>query len=382
MADDSLAAAFDLASYVAKLQAGGDEPDAETLAQLSEPIDGGDLSAFVLALLEHTELLLSVEKDADVEGCFAMLATVLRGAGEEEMTKLAAAVAEKLTAVTEKRAALRLNCLGMLYNGMVGLPAQQYGVIVHMAEYAAAAHLGRELLPYTAAVDASLVRWGSSVDEQRALFLALRSAFTGTVDSSALHYLVRYLSTYEAADAAALAAQAELASEAVVLALKHSILTAEDALLELAPVRALKEGEYATLYKLLHIFSVERLPALTAFQAAHPDFFASIGLDDADALRKMRLLTLCSMAGEERELSYAAIAEALDIDVDAVESWVFDCIAADLLVAKMDQLNSRLIVTRATQRVFALDHWKQLQTQLHAWKDSVGAMLERIRSSA
>lgn len=59
----------------------------------------------------------------------------------------------------------------------------------------------------------------------------------------------------------------------------------------------------------------------------------------------MQLLSLASLAVEQRELPYERVAEALQIKPEEVEHWVISAIGAKLIDAKMDQLRRLVIVT-------------------------------------
>jgi translation initiation factor 3 subunit M len=88
----------------------------------------------------------------------------------------------------------------------------------------------------------------------------------------------------------------------------------------------------------------------------------------------------------------------LQIKADEVESWVVAAIGAELIDAKMDQLrriviirsarvpsssrpSSHLTFSRATQRVFTDQQWKQLATSLNTWRDNLSHILKVIQTT-
>ena len=58
-----------------------------------------------------------------------------------------------------------------------------------------------------------------------------------------------------------------------------------------------------------------------------------------------------------------------------VEAWVVSTISEGLIDARMDQLTSSVVVTRAMQREFGSGQWLALQAKLAAWKASVAGLL-------
>lgn len=117
----------------------------------------------------------------------------------------------------------------------------------------------------------------------------------------------------------------------------------------------------------------------------------------------MQLLSLASLAAEQRELPFDRIAEALQIKPEEVEHWVISAIGAKLIDAKMDQLRRVVLVTyvllpsiaicvcrsshdalrsRSAQRVFTNAQWKQLAGSLQAWRGNLQNVLKVIQSSS
>lgn len=115
----------------------------------------------------------------------------------------------------------------------------------------------------------------------------------------------------------------------------------------------------------------------------------------------MQLLSLASLAVEQRELPYERVAEALQIKPEEVEHWVISAIGAKLIDAKMDQLRRLVIVTyalfterpcprpclrcvrsRSAQRVFTNAQWKQLSGSLQLWRNNLQNVLKVIQSSS
>jgi translation initiation factor 3 subunit M len=105
------------------------------------------------------------------------------------------------------------------------------------------------------------------------------------------------------------------------------------------------------------------------------------GLSADDCTRHMRILSLCSLAGEHEEIPYALIAERLQTTPDEVEKWVIAAVSSGLLSAKMDQLKQSVMVERSVVRKFDMKEWKALQERVHLWKKNVRGILDAYKQS-
>lgn len=219
-------------------------------------------------------------------------------------------------------------------------------VLLAALHYAVASKSGELLLGQVRRLEEWLGEWTGPREQLRVLLRALRALHLENAKSLSAHrYLVRYLATFEAteADASVLEEAAGAATEAVRLPEVFQL----DQLLELPVTRHLEtSAQHAPLLRLLRIFAHEDLQAFFAFQAAHPGFLEARGLAPEECLKKIRLLTLASLASQQRQLPYALVANTLQIDEADVEAWVVSAIAAKLIDARMDQLQ-RLVIVRS-----------------------------------
>ena len=111
-----------------------------------------------------------------------------------------------------------------------------------------------------------------------------------------------------------------------------------------------------------------------------PRLLKEIGISEKDALDTMRLIALACLpknipgapaAGAAigaHELSYADIADALEIKSDDIEAWIVRAVRDRLLEAKLDQMKKVVTVTRHTQCSFETEDWTLLQQRLAAWQ--------------
>ncbi len=67
-------------------------------------------------------------------------------------------------------------------------------------------------------------------------------------------------------------------------------------------------------------------------------------MDNEECSRKLRLLSLATLAAANQEVHYSVIAKSLQVPEDEVEVWVIMAIGESILEGKMDQLRKLVIV--------------------------------------
>lgn len=151
-------------------------------------------------------------------------------------------------------------------------------------------------------------------------------------------------------------------------------------LTSLPTVQALSDSD-PVLFELLEIFSEKELEDYNDFRDEHEDFFEKSGLDNSKLHRKMRLLTMASLAAStsSRELEYKRIAKALQVPPEDVEMWVIDVIRAGLVEGKLSQKSQVFLVHRTTYRVFGEKQWREVATRLDQWKTSLRGVLDVVK---
>jgi len=202
-----------------------------------------------------------------------------------------------------------------------------------------------------------------------------------TAESAKQRFLLKILSTYSSTsnvddEARSVAKAAAIGSirDPVTLFYEQRII------MSLPPVAALKHSDN-DVYDLLEIFQQGKLEDFQSFIKANPNTLSNNNISEDDAIRHMRLLSLCSLATEHEEIPYDAIASTLQVDESVVENWVIDAVSSGLLSAKMDQLQNVVMVERCVVRRFGIEQWKILQERLNVWKKNVKGVLEGLKQS-
>jgi translation initiation factor 3 subunit M len=293
-----------------------------------------------------------------------------------------------------------------LFNKTVSLPALRFDTLLAVIDYASKTDNTALVTGYFDDVESLFVAANLTADKHRQLYLAIADVLAKQDakryghDSplfvlgcgshrllplihsiKVLLFLEKYLGTFVGADAAAAAAGKDVAVRAVTRVLQNptASFVARVDLVANPAVVALKGDK---LFELLQIVSTQTLAEYTAFaKAAGAAFFEKHGLVDAELASTMRLFTLCSLPTGFDMVPFEKIAAALAIDEDDVEKWVVKAITANLVSAKVDQLNRTVVITRVLQRGFGTDQWNDVHAKLQLYKKNVGALLEVVRNA-
>lgn len=191
-------------------------------------------------------------------------------------------------------------------------------------------------------------------------------------------YVLKALRTFPASEVSSKEAQ-DLSLRALKAALVSTTHFDFHDLTSLPTIQALSDShpEYS---ELLEIFSEKELEDYNDFRDENEDWIEKEALDNSVLHRKMRLLTLASVAAStnSKELEYKRIAKALQIPVEDVEMWVIDVIRAQLIEGKLSQQKQVFLIHRTTYRVFGEKQWREVATRLDTWRTSLRAVKEVI----
>ncbi|KAF7294350.1 Eukaryotic translation initiation factor 3 subunit M [Mycena chlorophos] len=223
-------------------------------------------------------------------------------------------------------------------------------------------------------VEKWLGEWDISAEQKSAFLKTLADAYEKFGQRpKAYEYSIAYVRSLTPGSSSANTAAVELISMALRLPLVFDF----DPLFKVEAVVALKDHEALSL---LRIFLNDGLSQFNEWKASHPDAIAKHQLDAAQLERKIRLLTLASVGFQNigQDLSYAKIAEAIQVPSTEVEKWVIDVIRTGLLSGKLSQTSQTLHITRAKARSFEREQWEALERRLVAWKTGIAGVLDVV----
>ena len=238
------------------------------------------------------------------------------------------------------------------------------------------------LTPQLASLDSWFQQWETDEEDQRTLLITVAELASDAGDSEQSYtYLVRALRTFPGAETSTDEARS-LSLRAAKTALSNPAQFDFQDILSLDSIQALSKFD-PLWFEVLEIFSSEQLDDYVDFLETNPNFIEEAKLPNAVLDRKIRLLTLTSLASatSSRSVPYDAIKRALQIPEEEVEMWVIDVIRAGLVEGKLSQLNKIFMIHRSTYRVFADKQWTEVQSRLETWKGSIENVLGILRAA-
>lgn len=220
-------------------------------------------------------------------------------------------------------------------------------------------------------------------EDQRKLYLAIADVANDSAEEEqGYQYLLTALRTLQDAEDASNEEAKDLSQRALRSALNSPSHFDFQDLTSLDSIQALRQSD-ATLFELLEIFNAENLDDFRDFVEGNAGYLEKNQLEEDVLERKMRLLTLASLAagaGQTRTLPYSTIAKALQISSDDVEMWAIDGIRSGLVEGRLSQSDKSFLVHRATYRVFGENQWKEVSSRLDMWKSSLQNVLKVVRA--
>jgi len=167
------------------------------------------------------------------------------------------------------------------------------------------------------------------------------------------------------------------AVDTIVAALRIPTVFDFDTLYSLNPIIAVRDHE---IFPLIQIFLRNALPEYRAWADSHAALLETYQLEKSQLERKMRLLVFSSLASDYigRDLPYATIASALQMDTSEVEKWTIDIIRTGLISGKLSQTTQHLHVYRSSARKFEREQWEALEKRLLAWKAGLASVIDLV----
>jgi translation initiation factor 3 subunit M len=297
---------------------------------------------------------------------------------EQILPVLCRQLANPVASSPNNSAGLSLSVLTTVFNIIEPDNDVRYHVFKAIIKVVKSSGTFEDLEPQLAKLDNWLSEWEMDEEDQRSLYLEVAEVASEASEEEASYtYLLRALRTFtpkEEVESRPLALRALKAAISQPNHLDFSELNSLDT------IQALRKSD-AEAFELLDVFSGGNLEDYNDFKDEHEGWIEDNGFDNSLLHRKMRLLTLASVAAStpSRSLPYKQISKALQVPLEDVEMWVIDVVRAGLVEGKLSQLNQTFLIHRSTYRVFGTKQWQEVAGRLSTWKESLTGVLEVIR---
>ncbi|CAB4013294.1 eukaryotic translation initiation factor 3 subunit M-like [Paramuricea clavata] len=217
-----------------------------------------------------------------------------------------------------------------------------------------------------------LNQW-DDVQKSRKIYRLLHDAFLSNEQrESASEMMIELLRTYPEESAGE---AKDDATNCIVSFIDRPNVWIMDHLLELGPVRSLKEE---LIYQILEIFVSGSIKDYIKFYEENSNFVESTGLNHERNLRKIRILTFISLVNKHDEITFEELSKELNINVENVESFIIDVLKTRLARVRIDEVDGRIITSSAAYRTFGNKQWQILQQRLKEWQTNLQTVQKQL----
>lgn len=275
---------------------------------------------------------------------------------------------------------LVISVLQTLFNVLPATSPQRYPVYRATLKVVAAHGMYDLLSQQLKSIEKWVADWNSSLEEARELYLEIARIAEDAGDEEQFYsFLVKALHTFSDSEAGSPQAR-EIACRLVRAAINLPGRLDFDELFNFPAIQQLQDSD-PELFQLYEVFAGGQLEDYIEFNDEHEGWVDDNGIDHATAYRKIRLLTLTSLAAScpDRSLPYITISRRLHVPSEEVEHWVIDVIRAGLVEGKLSQLNQTFLIHRAESRTFGKAEWEQVADRLDVWRHSLRGILEVVK---
>jgi len=357
----------ELVVYTATLLA-QEEPDFAEKCQTL--IANGQATQVLSDLIGHSTKYYAGPKDiASVLNSIARLLCMLK---PEETNAWVKMLANALTdASVEGHVAIRMKILGNLFNNLAPTSPARYDAYTALLKLASDSGNVSIVAGTFSKIDSWVSEWQIPVEQQRTLYETLHNITSQSKHSKlSSNFLTKLLECCDGEDAESIKASNTHAKKLIAVSLADQELFDMEAIISLKAVQRLKSEK---CFELFSVFQQADLKAYQQWVGANASVVTELGLDTEDLLRKVRLLRLALVCAENAVVNYSTVADALAVEEDDVEMWIIDVIGAGLVEAKVDQMNSKILVSRSNATKFGQEDWEDLKSRLATWQKNLAA---------
>jgi len=346
-----------------------------------------ELAANVLELVNSVGVIGKIESDKEVEMLLSSISSLIVAIPTEKVPEIVFGLCDQLEQpefggtgwTSNAGAAVRV--LSNLFWGFSTQPAVQHRLYMALLTLCSRAHLMTDLPADVDTLKKHIANWKLSTEQQRKLLRQVHEALLSNQRADeAAKVMIALLGTYTEADAAG--AQ-EDARECVRTAVVDPKSFSLDHLLRLSAVAQLEKGDPA-MHEVLRLFATGNLTAYRQFVTANPTFVSEkLRVDEAVLVRKIRLLTLMSLAENNKMVPLSELSRQLDIEEgEPLEEFIIDAIQVNAITGKIDEVNRQLLVTGYQHRTFGRPQWEQLQQRLISLIGSLKSVDSNLKNLA
>ncbi|KAK4616213.1 Eukaryotic translation initiation factor 3 subunit M [Fulvia fulva] len=327
--------------------------------------------------------ILNGAPERELQAAYNLLIHLVSQAEDPDMyiARICQYLKSPITSSPHNGAGIALGILSTLYNTVEPDDSTRFNVLLAIVEVIKGTGNFETFEPQLKNVDSWIQEWELEAKEARSLYLSISDAAAAAKEpEQSYFYLLKALKTTQ--NEASSPEARDLSIRALKLALQNDKHFDFQDLTALDSIQSLRKSDQVWS-ELLEIFSAQNYDDFADFKEANNDFLSTKDLDEDVLDKKMRQLTLASLAAQAsstRTLPYGRIAKELNIPTEDVEMWVIDSIRSGLVEGKLSQAKQEFLVHRSTYRVFTDNQWREVASRLETWRSSLTNVLAVIRA--
>jgi len=371
----------EIVNYLDKLEFGEKSKDKNSdgqnrvsrISEYKKLVDEGNITGILAKLVKEQDLLLEKGNKGEIESFYAIFSTLSKSVPSQELIAL---VIENLTKRTDSKKIERLSALSHLYN-YYNDASVRINILIAILDYSQQSDQCSAVGSLIESLDSRLRELNPDNLQKRRIYKALLN-FLDSVDWTSTFLLdiwVKYFSTFSSNEKIPAEVSQEAKKTALYL-LKDEQKLSLDMILETPVFQSIKN---TTEYALLVIFSEKDYKDYVAYYKKNQKAVDALGLNHSDLENKIRLLTLTSLASTQKHITFSEIAKLIEIPENEVEYFVIEAITSEFISAKIDQVNSSVIVRHAEARSFN-NEWQNLDKKVEKWKSNIENLLSVVQS--
>lgn len=383
---------LELANYLDNLKGESSTVTSEITPLLAEPPTDSEATEqqtpsdkdAILKKLVTASSALNGAPEKELQAAYNLLIHLLSQAKEPDpfINRVCKYLTSPITSSPHNGTGIALSILGTLFNTVQPDDETRYHVLLAIVQLIKSSKNYETLQPQLRHLDNWVREWELDAEDAQQLYLAVADAASVAHEAEDSYaYLLKALRTQQSESSTSQAIH-DLTLRALKAAIQIDKHFDFEDLIALDSIQALRSTD-PIWSELLEIFTSQNYDDLQDFKDSNTSFLTDNDLNEDILDRKMRLLTLASLAAQAsqtRTLPYATIAKSLNIPSEDVEVWVIDCIRSGLVEGKLSQQKQEFLVHRSTYRVFGESQWREVASRLETWKMSLVNVLAVVRS--
>jgi len=322
--------------------------------------------------------------EEDIETYFSLALSLVGRINKDSVADITNEFAAVLSKDHTTNSALKLRLLVILFNLLDEASPLRHTVFVIILKFTLASGQSANFRVFPK-LPSWILLWKLEQSDLIVLYELVSEVFKTSNEEQYKQYLLKYLSSLNGADSAALDAAKAHASAAITNALASDQIHFADVLMEMDAVRNLEgDSTYGLDFQLVQIFVEGAIEKYVNFSATNKARIDALGLDETFLLTKLRNLQIDELCAGRGSLDYDTLMTELKLADDTdVEMTIVEAVTRGVIDAKIDQEKRIITIRRSGNYQFhaGAESWDLLGEKLTTWRDNVNSVLSSLHSA-